>query len=38
MGTILSGLNSVVNGVGSLRTHVGDAHGRERSYRRIDAA
>uniref|UniRef100_UPI003F649A73 abortive infection family protein n=1 Tax=Rhizobium lupini TaxID=136996 RepID=UPI003F649A73 len=34
---ILGGLNSVVNGVGSLRTHAGDAHGRERGYRRIDA-
>jgi hypothetical protein len=34
--TILGGLNSVVNGVGSLRTHGGDAHGRERGYRRID--
>jgi hypothetical protein len=26
--TILAGLNSVVNGVGALRTHGGDAHGR----------
>jgi len=34
---ILGGLNSVVNGVGSLRTHAGDAHGRERGYRRIDS-
>jgi hypothetical protein len=34
--TILGGLNSVVNGVGALRTHGGDAHGRERGYRRID--
>jgi hypothetical protein len=34
--TILGGLNSVVNGVGALRTHRGDAHGRERGYRRID--
>jgi len=34
--TILGGLNSVVNGVGSLRTHGGDAHGRERGFRRID--
>jgi hypothetical protein len=31
---ILGGLNSVVSGVGSLRTHAGDAHGRERGYRR----
>jgi hypothetical protein len=28
--TILGGLNSVVSGVGALRTHGGDAHGRER--------
>lgn len=34
--TILGGMNSVVNGVGALRTHGGDAHGRERGYRRID--
>lgn len=34
--TILGGLNSVVNGVGGLRTHGGDAHGRERGYRRVD--
>jgi hypothetical protein len=34
--TILGGLNSVVNGVGALRTHGGDAHGRERGYKRID--
>jgi Abortive infection C-terminus len=34
--TILGGLNLVVNGVGALRTHGGDAHGRERGYRRID--
>jgi hypothetical protein len=34
--TILGGLNSVVNGVGALRTHAGDAHGRERGFRRID--
>ena len=34
--TILGGLNSIVNGVGALRTHGGDAHGRERGYRRID--
>jgi Abortive infection C-terminus len=35
--TILGGLNSIVNGIGSLRTHAGDAHGRERGYRRIDS-
>jgi hypothetical protein len=34
--TILGGLNSVVNGVGALRTHGGDAHGRERGHKRID--
>ncbi len=31
---VLSGLNSVVDGIGSLRTHVGSAHGHgRRSYR-----
>lgn len=36
--TVLSGLASCVQGVGSLRTHGGDAHGRERGFsRRIDA-
>lgn len=31
---ILSGLSSIVDGIGSLRSHVGDAHGRGRkSYR-----
>lgn len=35
--TVLGGLNSIVNGVGSLRTHGGDAHGRERGYRRVDS-
>ena len=34
--TILGGLNTIVNGIGSSRTHTGDAHGRERGYRRID--
>lgn len=34
---ILSGFTSAVKGVGALRTHAGDAHGRERGYRRIDA-
>jgi hypothetical protein len=33
---ILSGLTSVVKGIGALRTHAGDAHGREKGYRRID--
>jgi len=34
---ILSGLTSVTKGVGALRTHGGDAHGREKGYRRIDS-
>lgn len=34
---ILSGLLTAVQGVGALRTHAGDAHGRERGFRRIDA-
>lgn len=34
---ILSGLTSVAKGVGALRTHAGDAHGREKGHRRIDA-
>jgi hypothetical protein len=35
---VLSGLAACVQGVGSLRTHGGDAHGRERGFnRRIDA-
>lgn len=34
---VLSGLASVVNGVGALRTHGGDAHGRERGFKRIDS-
>ncbi|NML76261.1 abortive infection family protein [Rhizobium sp. S-51] len=34
---ILSGLTSVAKGIGALRTHAGDAHGRERGHRRIDA-
>lgn len=34
---ILSGLYSVVQGVGALRTHAGDAHGRGRRLIRIDA-
>lgn len=31
------GLTSVAKGVGALRTHAGDAHGREKGFRRIDA-
>ncbi|WP_430688336.1 abortive infection family protein [Leptolyngbya sp. AN03gr2] len=33
---ILGGLTSVTKGIGALRTHAGDAHGRERGFRRID--
>jgi hypothetical protein len=35
--TILGGLGTVVQGIGALRTHAGDAHGRERGYTRVDA-
>lgn len=34
---ILGGLTTVAKGVGALRTHAGDAHGRERRFARIDA-
>lgn len=34
---ILSGLATVIGGIGALRTHGGDAHGREKGYARIDA-
>jgi len=34
--TILSGLQTVIQGIGALRTHAGDAHGRERGFSRID--
>ncbi|HYI06549.1 MAG TPA: abortive infection family protein [Reyranella sp.] len=34
---VLGGLTTVAKGIGSLRTHAGDAHGRERGYGRIDA-
>jgi hypothetical protein len=33
---ILSGLATIIEGIGALRTHGGDAHGRERGYARID--
>ncbi|WP_406600624.1 abortive infection family protein [Thermohalobaculum sediminis] len=36
MRQILAGLTTAVSGIGSLRTHSGDAHGRERGTRRID--
>jgi hypothetical protein len=34
---VLSGLHTAIQGIGALRTHAGDAHGRERGFRRIDA-
>lgn len=34
---VLSGLNSVVDGIGSLRTHTGSAHGRGRRAYRLQA-
>ena len=34
---VLSGLFTVTAGIGSLRTHGGDAHGRERGSARLDA-
>ncbi len=34
---VLGGLTSVAKGIGSLRTHAGDAHGRERGYPQIDS-
>lgn len=33
---ILSGLTTATEGIGALRTHGGDAHGRERGHHRID--
>lgn len=33
---VLGGLTSVVKGIGALRTHGGDAHGREKGFRRLD--
>ena len=33
---VLGGLTSVAKGIGALRTHAGDAHGREKGYRRVD--
>ncbi len=33
---VLQGLASMVQGIGALRTHGGDAHGRERGFKRID--
>lgn len=34
---VLGGLTSVAKGIGALRTHAGDAHGREKGFRRVDA-
>jgi hypothetical protein len=34
--TILSGLITTVQGIGALRTHSGDAHGRERGFDRVE--
>jgi hypothetical protein len=34
---VLQGLASMVQGIGALRTHGGDAHGREKGFKRIDA-
>lgn len=34
---VLSGLVTAVQGIGALRTHGGDAHGRERGFKRVDA-
>lgn len=34
---VLSGLATVIGGVGALRTHGGDAHGREKGFERVDA-
>lgn len=35
---ILGGLNSAIQGIGALRTHGGDAHGRERGHKRFTDA
>ena len=33
---VLSGLATTIEGIGALRTHAGDAHGRERGHSRVD--
>ncbi len=33
---VLGGLATAIEGLGALRTHAGDAHGRERGYARVD--
>lgn len=35
--SVLSGLVTAIQSIGSLRTHVGGAHGKEKGFRRIDA-
>src|SRR5262245_63910406 len=34
---VLSGLASIVDGIGSLRTHASSAHGRGRNQRRVES-
>jgi hypothetical protein len=34
--TIMGGLTTIVHGVGAVRTHAVDAHGRERRHPKID--
>ena len=34
---VLSGLLTVIGGLGALRTHGGDAHGREKGFARVDS-
>ena len=34
---VLGGLTTTAKDIGALRTHAGDAHGRERGFRRVDA-
>ena len=34
---VLGGLTSVAKGIGALRTHGGDAHGREKGFTRLDS-
>lgn len=34
---VLGGLSNVAHGIGALRTHGGDAHGKEKGARRVDA-
>lgn len=34
---VLSGLSTLVEGIGALRTHAGDAHGKNKGVKRVDA-